>query len=57
MKSTLPIYILHSEHDGLIPISHAHKNTCCDNCIFFEIGGTRNEPDFKDVLDKIFNMD
>ena len=57
LEGTLPIYILHSEHDGLIPISHAHKNTCCSNCIFYEIGGTHNDPDFKDTLDKIFEMD
>jgi hypothetical protein len=57
LDGTLPIYILHSEHDGLIPISHAHRNTCCNNCIFFEIGGTHNDPDFKDTLDKIFEMD
>lgn len=57
MEGTLPIYILHSKQDGLIPISHAHKNLCCSNCIFFEIEGTHNDPDFKDSLDKIFNMD
>jgi len=49
----IPVHIMHSRDDEIIPYRHGIKFKNTKRCFFHEIFGTHNNPDYKDVRNKI----